>query len=58
MARRGDGLYLRGKTWYLDFRHDGTRHAVRLGKALKVDVRKLVEWGQPCRRLHLNSEVS
>ncbi len=25
MARRGDGLYLRGKTWYLDFRHGGSR---------------------------------
>ena len=32
MARRGDGLYLRGKTWYLDFRYDGTRHVVRLGR--------------------------
>ena len=43
MARRGDGLYFRGKTWYLDFRHDGTRHAMRLGKALKVKVAELVE---------------
>jgi hypothetical protein len=27
MARRGDGLYQRGKTWWLDFTHDGRRHA-------------------------------
>ncbi|MDA2911491.1 site-specific integrase [Nitrospiraceae bacterium AH_259_D15_M11_P09] len=38
MARRGDALYLRGKTWYLDFRHDGTRHAVRLGKNISRSV--------------------
>jgi len=24
MVRRGEGIYLRGKTWWLDFRHDGT----------------------------------
>jgi len=38
MARRGDALYLRGKTWYLDFRHDGSRHAVavRVQAALGV----------------------
>ncbi len=34
MARRGDGLYLRGKTWYLDCRLNGTRHVVRLGKGI------------------------
>ncbi len=38
MARRGDGLYLRGKTWYLDFRHDGARHALRLGKNISRSV--------------------
>jgi hypothetical protein len=26
MARRGDGLYQRGKTWWLDFTHGGKRH--------------------------------
>ncbi len=26
MARRGDGIYLRGKTWYLDFVYQGSRH--------------------------------
>ena len=32
MARRGDGIYQRGKTWWLDFMHDGRRHYVRLGR--------------------------
>jgi hypothetical protein len=32
MARRGDGLALRGKTWWLDFWHSGVRHRVRIGK--------------------------
>jgi integrase len=34
MARRGDGLYQRGKTWRLDFTHEGQRHAVRLGRGI------------------------
>lgn len=37
MARRGDGIYQRGGkggTWWLDFRHDGQRHVVRLGKGI------------------------
>ena len=38
MARRGDGLYLRGKTWYLDCRLNGTRHVVRLGKSITRSV--------------------
>ena len=39
MARRGDGLYLRGKTWWLDFRHDGKRHCgIRLGKGISRTV--------------------
>jgi hypothetical protein len=25
MARRGDGIYLRGRTWWLDFVHKGAR---------------------------------
>jgi hypothetical protein len=32
MARRGDGLVLRSKTWWLDFTFRGIRHQVRLGK--------------------------
>jgi len=32
MARRGDGIYLRGRTWWLDFRHEGKRYVVRLGR--------------------------
>ena len=38
MARRGDALYLRNKTWWLDFRHNGTRHVVRLGKGISRSV--------------------
>lgn len=34
MARKGDGLYLRGKVWYLDARINGQRHVVRLGKGI------------------------
>jgi hypothetical protein len=34
MARHGDGLYLRGQTWYLDCRVNGARHVVRLGKGI------------------------
>ncbi len=40
MARRGDALYLRHNTWWLDFRHNGTRHAVRLGKGISRTVAK------------------
>jgi integrase len=38
MARRGDGIYLRGRTWWLDFRHDGRRHQIRLGKDISRTV--------------------
>lgn len=38
MARRGDGLYLRGKTWYLDACINGTRHQRRLGKGITRSV--------------------
>lgn len=38
MARRGDGIYQRGKTWWLDFRHDGQRHVARLGKGINRTV--------------------
>ncbi len=34
MARRGDGVYQRGDTWWLDFTHDGRRHYVRLGRKI------------------------
>jgi len=40
MARCGDGLYRRGKTWYLDCRIDGARHVVRLGKGISRSVAK------------------
>lgn len=38
MARRGDGIYLRSKTWWLDFTHQGRRHAVRLGRHINRTV--------------------
>jgi integrase len=38
MARRGDGLVLRGKTWWLDFTFRGIRHQVRLGKGINRTV--------------------
>lgn len=38
MARRGDGLYRRGRTWWLDFRHDGKRHVLRIGKNISRTV--------------------
>ena len=34
MARRGDGIFLRGETWYLDCLINGVRHQKRLGKGL------------------------
>src|SRR5215831_4891048 len=38
MARRGDGLYLRGKTWYLDCLINGVRYQKRLGKGITRQV--------------------
>jgi hypothetical protein len=34
MARRGDGIYLRGNTWWLDFTHEGQHQVARLGKGI------------------------
>jgi len=38
MARRGDGIYQRGKTWWLDFTHEEKRHYVRLGRNISKTV--------------------
>ena len=38
MARRGDGIYSRGTTWWLNFIHEGRRHQVRLGKNISRTV--------------------
>jgi integrase len=38
MARGGDGLVLRSKTWWLDFTFRGIRHQVRLGKDINKTV--------------------
>lgn len=38
MARQGSGLYLRGKVWMLDFRHQSTRHVIKIGKSISRSV--------------------
>jgi hypothetical protein len=38
MARRGKGLVLRGKTWWLDFTFRGIRHQNRFGKSINKTV--------------------
>jgi len=38
MARTGDGIYLRGTVWYLDFRWEGKRHVVRIGRNISKTV--------------------
>jgi len=38
MARHGDGIYQRGKTWWLDFTQRGERHVARLGKNISRTV--------------------
>lgn len=38
MARKGDGLYLRGTVWYLDFRHRGKRNREPLGSDISRTV--------------------
>lgn len=38
MARRGDGVLLKGRTWYLDIRINGVRHQRRLGKSISRKV--------------------
>ena len=34
MARRGDGIYKRGKTWWMDIVVNGVRYQKRLGKGI------------------------
>jgi len=38
MARKGDGIYLRGRTYWLDFRHQGKRYQERLGRGISKTV--------------------
>lgn len=38
MTTRGSGIYLRGRTWWLDFTHFGNRHVLRLGKSISRTV--------------------
>src|SRR5215831_7618705 len=36
--RRGDGIYRRRRTWWLDFVHNGERHVKRLGRNINRTV--------------------
>jgi hypothetical protein len=54
MARRGDGIYRRGPTWWLDFLHDGRRHVARLGKNISRTVAR--EPAQRARERILHDE--
>jgi hypothetical protein len=48
MTTRGTGIYLRGKTWWLDFTHFGDRHVVRLGKSISRTVaERLLKFSAP-----------
>ncbi len=38
MARQGSGVYDRGGSWWLDFRHQGQRHIVKIGANIKRSV--------------------
>ncbi len=40
MTKKGEGIRKRGDCWYLDFRHDGTRHYVRLGRLISKTAAK------------------
>ena len=55
MARTGEGIYLRGKTWRLDFRHEGRRYQVRLGSNINKTVAR--ELAQVKRAAILKGEV-
>ena len=55
MARHGDGIYLRGQTWYLDCRLNGARHVIKLGKVIARHAAK--EIAQVKRAAILKGEV-
>lgn len=55
MARHGDGIYLRGKSWYLDCRINGKRYQLKLGKLISRSVAK--ELAQVKRAQILKCEV-
>ncbi len=42
MARRGDSIYLRGRTWRLDFRHQGKRTPSHLHTVIRQNERPTV----------------
>jgi integrase-like protein/endosialidase-like protein len=55
MARRGDGILLRGRTFWLDCRINGQRHTVRLGKGITPSAAR--EIAQVKRSAILRDEV-
>jgi len=55
MARKGDGLILRGKSWYLDCTINGQRHQRRLGKGISRSIAQ--ELAQIQRAAILKGEV-
>jgi hypothetical protein len=55
MARRGDALYLRGKTWYLNCSIKGTRYQRRLDKGISRSV--ALELAQVQRAAILKGEL-
>ena len=38
MGRRGDGIYKRGRAWWLEFRHKGQRYQLSLGRNISRSV--------------------
>ena len=38
MARKGDGIWRRGRAWWLEFRHQGTRYQLSLGRNIPRSV--------------------
>jgi integrase len=55
MARKGDGIYLRGCTWRLEFIHNGQRHVVTLGR--KISRTAAAEIAQVKRAAILKGEL-
>jgi hypothetical protein len=55
MARKGDGIFLRGKSWYLDCCINGVRHQKRLGKGIGRSV--ALELAQVQRAAILKNEA-
>jgi hypothetical protein len=57
MARRGDGIYQRGRTWWLDFVHRGERHVVRIGSNISRTVAKEIAQVERGRILRVEAGI-